>query len=41
MMSAANMNDGEIDFSQSTVLDLDNPLVLEGVTDNYSVSDYY
>ena len=36
--SAANIDDGQIDFSQSTVLGLQNPLQLQGLTDTYTVS---
>ena len=36
--STVNMNDLQIDFNQSTVLDLANPLQLQGLTDTYAVS---
>ena len=36
--STANIDDGQIDFSQSTVLGLENPLQLQGLTDAYTVS---
>lgn len=39
-ISDANIDDEVIDFNQSIVLGLDNPLTLEGVTDRYRVSDY-
>ena len=39
--STANMEDGPIDFSQSTVLGLANPLLLQGLTDAYTVSLAY
>ena len=38
-MSSANTDDRPIDFSQSSVLGLDNPLQLQGLTDAYTVSD--
>ena len=37
VQSAANMDDGRIDFSQSLILGLDNPFHLEGLTQNYTV----
>ena len=33
-----NRNDGFINFSQSTVLGLDNPLILPGLTNDWNVS---
>ena len=36
--STANRNDGLIDFSRSTVLGLDNPLILPGLTNDWNVS---
>ena len=36
--SAANRNDRPLDFSQSTVLGLNNPQVLSGLEDMYKVS---
>ena len=36
--STVNMDDGPINFSQSTVLGLHNPLLLPGLTDAYTVS---
>ena len=36
-VSSANTNDGPIDFSQSSVLGLENPLQLQGLTDAYTV----
>ena len=35
-VSTANMNDGEINFSQSSVLGLENPLQLQGLTNAYT-----
>ena len=37
-MSGINWNDGFINFNESPVLGLENPLLLPGLTDNYSVS---
>ena len=37
-LSNPNMNDGEINFGQSVVLGLENPLQLRGLTDAYNVS---
>ena len=39
-MSTVNTDDKPIDFSQRKVLGLDNPLLLPGFTDTYSVSNY-
>ena len=36
--SNANSNDGLIDFNQSSVLGLENPLQMQGLTDAYTVS---
>ena len=36
-MSARNNNDGSLDFSRSTVLNLENPIILRGLTDTYMV----
>ena len=36
--STVNMDDGRIDFNKSTVLGLENPLQLQGLTDAYTVS---
>ena len=36
-MSAVNVNDGPVNFSQSTVLGLENPLILQGLTYAYHV----
>ena len=36
--SNVNRNDAFIDFSQSMVLGLDNPLILPGLTNNWTVS---
>ena len=38
-MSYSNPDDGHLDFSQSTVLGLDNPQVLSGLRGAYQVSD--
>jgi hypothetical protein len=38
--SSVNMNDGPLNFSQSTVLGLSNPQVLSGLRDAYEVSRY-
>ena len=38
MTSSSIFNDASIDFSQSTVLDLDNPLLLPGLTNAWNVS---
>ena len=38
MMSDANPDDAYIDFSQNTVLGLNNPLVFQGLTDTWNVS---
>lgn len=35
--STVNENDGPVNFSQSTVLGLENPLILQGVTHAYHV----
>ena len=35
--SAVNINDGPVNFSQSTVLGLENPLILQGLTHAYRV----
>ena len=37
--STANMDDGAVDYSQSVVLGLENPLQLQGLTDAYNVSN--
>ena len=39
-ISAANSNDGPLNFSQSRVLGLSNPLVLSGLKGTYQVSSY-
>ena len=39
-ISSINTDDGFLDFSQSTVLGLNNPQVLSGLEDLYRVSDY-
>ena len=39
-MSTVNTDDKPIDFSQRKVLGLDNPLLLPGFNDTYSVSNY-
>lgn len=36
--SSVNIDDGSINFSQSTVLGLENPLILMGLTDAWNVS---
>ena len=36
--SNTNLNDGFVDFNRSTVLGLENPLILSGLTDGYRVS---
>lgn len=36
--NGSNTDDAPIDFSQSSVLGLDNPLTLEGLTDTWNVS---
>lgn len=42
VMSATNWNDSQtIDFSNSTVLNLQNPLTLPGLTNDYQVSYIY
>ena len=38
MMSDVNPNDASIDFSQNTVLGLDNPLVFQGINHTWNVS---
>ena len=38
VISNVNRNDAFIDFSQSMVLGLDNPLILPGLTNNWTVS---
>ena len=38
--SAVNTDDGALNFSQSVVLGLENPLQLQGLTDAYNVSCY-
>ena len=38
MRSGVNPDDAPIDFSQNTVLGLDNPLVFQGLSDNWNVS---
>ena len=38
-LSSVNTNDGLINFNQNSVLGLDNPLRLQGLTDAYIVSD--
>ena len=35
-VSIANVNDGQINFNQSSVLDLENPLQLQGLTNAYT-----
>jgi hypothetical protein len=39
-VSAVNLNDGSVDFNQSLVLDLENPLQLPGLTDMYEAVSY-
>lgn len=39
-MSTANRDDGHTDFAQGTVLGLENPLQLQGLTANYAVGTY-
>ena len=36
-ISNVNVDDGSLNFSQSTVLGLENPTVLQGLTDTYTV----
>ena len=38
MQSDVNVNDADIDFSQSTVLGLNNPLNLPGLTNDWNMS---
>ena len=38
MMSDVNPNDASIDFSQNTVLGLNNPIVFQGLNDTWNVS---
>ena len=38
MRSDVNPNDASVDFSQNTVLGLDNPLIFQGLTDTWNVS---
>ena len=38
MMSDVNPDDASIDFSQNTVLGLDNPIVFQGLSDTWNVS---
>ena len=37
-ISTANSNDASINFNQSSVLGLENPLQMQGLTDTYTVS---
>ncbi len=39
-VSTVNMDDGSVDFNQSVVLDLENPLQLLGLTDVYEAVSY-
>lgn len=39
-MSTANRDDEHVDFTQNTVLGLENPLQLQGLTANYAVRIY-
>ena len=41
MRSDTNIDDWSIDFSQNTVLSLDNPLIFQGINDTWNVSIYY
>ena len=38
LRSYTNFDDGSIDFSQNSVLNLNNPLVFQGLTDTWKVS---
>ena len=37
--SEVNINDGFLDFSQGSVLGLENPIIISGSTDPYTVSE--
>ena len=39
-ISSINTDDGPLDFSQSTVLGLNNPQILSGLEGPYEVSDH-
>ena len=39
-MTSVNDNDGPVDFTSSTVLGLENPFLLPGLTEEYEVSNY-
>lgn len=37
--SGVNINDRPLDFTQTSVLGLENPIIISGATDSYTVSD--
>ena len=41
IMSNSNRNDGPVNFQNNIVLGLPNPLLLPGLTDNYTVGEFY